>query len=83
MGIKAPETELPLIDNLIHSTDRALWLKYINNKDDVTGKITHKRLYRTLEFLKHCFDFAPESKPLNVLKQLERNQTKILEQYLC
>ena len=81
MGIKAPETELPLIDNLIHSTDRALWLKYINNKDDVTGKITHKRLYRTLEFLKHCFDFAPESKPLNVLKQLERNQTKILEQW--
>ena len=81
MGIMTPETELPLIDNLIDSTNKTLWLKYVNAKDDVTGKINHKKLYRTLEFLKHCFDFDPKSKPLIVLKQLEKNQTNILEQW--
>ena len=81
LGIKTPESELPIIDNLINSTDKTLWFKYLNDKDSETGKINHKKLYRTLEFLKHCFDFDPKSKPLTVLKEIEKNKSAILEQW--
>lgn len=81
LGIKDPNIELSLINALIKNTDINHWKKY--QEETITKKknISHKNLYRAINFLKHSFDFGPNDKPLYILNNLIANKDDLLESW--
>lgn len=81
LGIKDPKNELPLINALIENTDSTHWKKYQKETISEKNSISHKNLYRTINFLKHSFDFGPNDKPLYILNKLIENKGDLLESW--
>ncbi len=81
IGIKDPKIELPLINHLIENTNLDNWKKYLDEQITEKNNISHKDLYRTINCLKHSFDFGPNDKPLDILNELMENKEELLESW--
>ena len=81
IGIQDIETELPLINSLIENTDIHNWNLYLENKDTEENNISHKDLYRAINFLKHSFDFEPNDEPIYILNKFMENKEHLLESW--
>ena len=81
LGIKNPNIELPLINNLIENTDINNWKKYLEEEITEKNIISHKDLYRTINFLKHSFNFGSNDKPLCIVNKLIENKEELLESW--
>ena len=79
LEIQDPDSELPLIKNLIQNTDLNHWNLFLREEQGNQKHISHKRLYRTIDFLKHSFEFQTDDKPLEILNNLSSLKKEFLE----
>ena len=78
LGISDTDTEVELVTTLIENTDIAHWEQYQIEKNTSYDSISHKDLYRSIDILKHCFDFKGEDQPLEILNLLSQKKDLLL-----
>jgi len=79
LGIQNPENDLPQIRSLIDNTNLENWNNF--KEEGIKKKITisHKKLYQTIDFLKHSFKFQSDDIPINILNDIYSQKEEFLE----
>ena len=79
LGISDANSELEVVTNLIEKTDIKHWEQYQNEKNDFKDIISHKDLYKSIDILKHQFDFKEKDQPLEILNQISSKKELLLD----
>ena len=79
LGIQHPENDLPQIRSLIENTNLENWNNFKQEGIEKKTTISHKKLYQTIDFLKHSFKFQSNDIPINILNDIYSQKEEFLE----